>query len=153
MIAGTERGICAVRFGESEESLVAELRGEFPLASIAAADAGFEEWARAVVEYIDRPGGARPELPLDIRGTAFQQRVWRALREIPAGETVSYGEVAAKTGSPAAVRAVGTACGANPVAVLVPCHRVVRSDGGVSGYRWGVERKRKLLAKEAGGGN
>jgi AraC family transcriptional regulator of adaptative response/methylated-DNA-[protein]-cysteine methyltransferase len=152
MIAATDRGICSVRFGESEAALLEELRAGFPLASVAPAGGDFESWSRAVVEYIDNPRVA-PDLPLDIRGTAFQQRVWQALREIPAGKTVSYTQLAVKAGSPAAVRAVGSACAANPVAVLVPCHRAVKSDGGLSGYRWGVERKRALLAKESARGN
>ncbi len=151
IVAATERGICAVRFGEGEAALVEELRAEFPLAWIAPAGGDFEAWTRDVVAFIDGRGTA-PNLPLDIRGTAFQQRVWQALREIPAGETRSYAEVAARTGNSGAVRAVGSACAANPVAVLVPCHRVVRADGGLSGYRWGVERKRRLLEKEGARG-
>ena len=147
MIAGTSRGICSVRFGESEAALIEELRGSFPAATIKAGGDDFGAWAIAVVKRIDDPRSAL-DLPLDIRGTAFQQRVWQALREIPAGSTRSYAELAVRVGSPAAVRAVGTACGANPVAVLVPCHRAVRSDGALSGYRWGVERKRQLLEKE-----
>jgi AraC family transcriptional regulator of adaptative response/methylated-DNA-[protein]-cysteine methyltransferase len=147
LIAATDRGICSVRFGESEAALVEELHASFPAATIAAAGTDFEASVRAVVEHIDNPRTAF-DLPLDIRGTAFQLRVWRALREIPPGQTESYSKVAARAGSPAAVRAVGSACGAIPVAVLIPCHRAVRADGGSSGYRWGSERKRKLLEKE-----
>jgi AraC family transcriptional regulator of adaptative response/methylated-DNA-[protein]-cysteine methyltransferase len=148
MIAATDRGICSVRFGDSEAALTEELSANFPGAQIAPAEATFESRTRAVIEHIDNPRAGH-DLPLDIRGTAFQMRVWQALREIPAGKTESYAQVAARAGSPAAVRAVGSACAANPVAVLVPCHRAVRSDGGLSGYRWGVERKRQLLEKEA----
>jgi AraC family transcriptional regulator of adaptative response/methylated-DNA-[protein]-cysteine methyltransferase len=147
VIAATERGICSVRFGESEEALLQELRAAFPLASISPAGKDLEAWTRAVIEYIDDPR-VDPNLPLDIRGTAFQQRVWQALRTIPVGATESYAQLAKRAGNPAAVRAAGTACGANPVAVLIPCHRAVRADGSLSGYRWGVERKKQLLDKE-----
>jgi AraC family transcriptional regulator, regulatory protein of adaptative response / methylated-DNA-[protein]-cysteine methyltransferase len=149
MIAATDRGICSVRFGENEAALVEELRRGFPAATISAAGAEFEASVNAVVEHIDNPR-ATFDLPLDIRGTAFQMRVWQALREIPVGQTATYSEVAARAGNPAAVRAVGSACGANPIAVLVPCHRAVRADGGAGGYRWGLERKRKLLDMEVG---
>lgn len=148
MIAATDLGICSVRFGETETALLEELRENFPLATMAEAGAEFEARARAVIEHIDDPRTIF-DLPLDIRGTAFQMRVWRALREIPVGKTATYSEVAARAGNPAAVRAAGTACGANPVAVLVPCHRAVRADGGSGGYRWGLERKRKLIEREA----
>lgn len=153
MIAATPRGICSVQFGESEADLVKELRADFPGGEIAAADttvdAAFDTWSSAVIERIDNPRIVA-NLPLDIRGTAFQQRVWQALREIPVGVTQSYAEIARRTGSPSAVRAVGSACAANPVAVLVPCHRAVGSDGALSGYRWGIERKKRLIEKEAG---
>ncbi len=148
LIAATDRGICSVRFGESEAALIEELQAGFPRAEIVPADSGFDKWVRGAVACIDDPKAAR-DLPLDIRGTAFQQRVWQALREIPAGTTRTYAELAARAGSPKAVRAAGSACGANPVAVLVPCHRAVRADGGLGGYRWGVERKKRLLDKEA----
>jgi AraC family transcriptional regulator of adaptative response/methylated-DNA-[protein]-cysteine methyltransferase len=148
LIASTEKGICSVRFGESEAALVEELAEDFPYASIERAGPKFQASADAVLRFIDEPRD-RFELPLDIRGTAFQQRVWQALREVPAGQTVSYSELAARAGNAAAVRAVGSACGANPVAVIVPCHRAVRSDGTLSGYRWGLERKRMLIEKEA----
>jgi AraC family transcriptional regulator of adaptative response/methylated-DNA-[protein]-cysteine methyltransferase len=147
IVAATARGICSVRFGENEGALIEELRANFPNANIEKAGPEFDAWASAVVDYIDRPGTA-PDLPLDIRGTAFQQRVWLALREIPIGSTKSYAQLAARAGNPSAVRAVGTACGANPVAVLIPCHRAVRSDGALSGYRWGLERKQALLKNE-----
>jgi AraC family transcriptional regulator of adaptative response/methylated-DNA-[protein]-cysteine methyltransferase len=151
LVAATERGICSVRFGDTEAALLEELRADFPLATIGPAAGDFASWTRDIVAHIDGDKAA-PQLPLDIRGTAFQQRVWQALREIPAGETRSYSQIAARTGNPAAVRAVGTACGANPIAVLIPCHRVVRADGELSGYRWGVERKRQLLHKEGARG-
>ena len=147
LIAGTRRGICSVRFGASNRALFEELRGDFPEAEFAKPDHTFTSWVKAVVRQIDQPGPAR-ELPLDIRGTAFQQRVWLALRGIPPGTTLSYTELAAKIGRPTAVRAVARACATNPVAVIVPCHRVVGKSGALSGYRWGLERKRKLLKRE-----
>ncbi|HEY2951482.1 MAG TPA: bifunctional DNA-binding transcriptional regulator/O6-methylguanine-DNA methyltransferase Ada [Verrucomicrobiae bacterium] len=147
LVAGTARGICAVRFGNERATLERELRQDFPQATLAKGDKAFVDWVKTMVQLIKQPAG-RIDLPLDIRGTAFQQRVWQALREIPAGQTVSYSEVAARIGQPAAVRAVARACAANPVAVIVPCHRVVKSDGELSGYRWGVERKRQLLKRE-----
>ena len=147
LVAGTARGICSVRFGNERSALERQLREDFPGASIEQADRAFEGWVNAIVDHLDHPAG-RIELPLDIRGTAFQQRVWQALREIPAGQTASYAEVAARIGQPAAVRAVARACATNPVAVIVPCHRVVKTDGALSGYRWGVERKRRLLKLE-----
>jgi AraC family transcriptional regulator of adaptative response/methylated-DNA-[protein]-cysteine methyltransferase len=147
LVAATERGVCSVRFGESPAALEAELRAQFPQASFAPATPAFGRWVRDIAAYIDAPQGAL-DIPLDVRGTSFQQRVWKALRAIRAGRTASYAEIAKKIGHPAAVRAVAQACAANPVAVVVPCHRVVRSDGGLSGYRWGVERKRKLLERE-----
>ncbi len=147
LIAGTEKGICAIRFGDDSATLERELRRDFSQASIQKGSGKFQDWVRAIVDQIEKPG-KKINLPLDIRGTAFQQRVWQALREIPRGETASYAEVAARIGKPSAVRAVAGACAANPVAVVVPCHRVVRSDGGLSGYRWGTERKRMLLDRE-----
>jgi AraC family transcriptional regulator of adaptative response/methylated-DNA-[protein]-cysteine methyltransferase len=150
MIAATGRGICSVRFGESEAALLQEVRDHFPAASLTKAGDEFQASVRAVIDFIDTPGD-RFGLPLDIQGTAFQQRVWAALREVPAGRTVSYAELAARAGNRAAVRAAGSACGANPIAVLVPCHRAVRSDGALSGYRWGLHRKQQLLEKEAAG--
>jgi AraC family transcriptional regulator of adaptative response/methylated-DNA-[protein]-cysteine methyltransferase len=147
LIAATERGICAIQFGETEGALASELARRFPAATLERADAGFSDWVQATVAYIDAP---RPgfDLPLDIAGTAFQERVWQALRQIPLGRTASYGEIAGRIGSPRAVRAVARACGANPAAVAIPCHRVVAADGKLSGYRWGTERKRKLLERE-----
>ena len=120
----------------------------FPALHLIGGDAEFEQLVATVVGFVEAPGIGL-DLPLDVRGTAFQQRVWQALREIPAGETASYADIAHRIGSPNAVRAVAQACAANALAVAIPCHRVVRNDGGLSGYRWGVERKRALLGKEA----
>ena len=147
LVAGTARGICSVRFGDEPAALQRELRQDFPGASIEKADRAFKGWVNAIVHHLEHPAGVM-DLPVDIRGTAFQQRVWQALRGIPAGQTASYAEIAARIGQPSAARAVARACATNPVAVIVPCHRVVRTDGGLSGYRWGVERKRRLLKRE-----
>ena len=134
--------------GDDPEALVRELQDRFPRAGFEGADPAFERMVAEVVGLIEAPG-QRLDLPLDIRGTAFQQRVWAALCAIPAGETATYREIARAIGQPKAVRAVAQACAANPLAVAIPCHRVVRTDGDVSGYRWGVERKRELIAREA----
>jgi AraC family transcriptional regulator of adaptative response/methylated-DNA-[protein]-cysteine methyltransferase len=147
LVAATERGICAVLMGDDPEPLVRDLQDRFPKAQLIGADAGFEATVAQVVGLVEAPRIGL-DLPLDVRGTAFQQRVWAALRAIPAGETVSYTELAQRIGSPAAVRAVAGACAANPVAVAIPCHRVVRNDGGLSGYRWGIERKAALIERE-----
>jgi AraC family transcriptional regulator of adaptative response/methylated-DNA-[protein]-cysteine methyltransferase len=147
LVAQSEKGICAITLGDDAEALVRDLQDRFPRANLIGADADFEKTVARVVGLVDQ--GQTLDLPLDIRGTAFQQRVWQALRAIPSGETRSYAEVAAAIGSPAAVRAVAGACAANALAVAIPCHRVVRTDGALSGYRWGVERKRALLLKEA----
>jgi AraC family transcriptional regulator of adaptative response/methylated-DNA-[protein]-cysteine methyltransferase len=147
LIAATGRGVCLIAFGDTKAELDGALHTRFPGAELQPSDAEFEQLAERVVAMIDRSELA-PDLPLDLVGTAFQQRVWRALREIPAGETRSYSEIAKRVGSPAAVRAVGSACGKNPVAVVVPCHRVVREDGKLGGYRGGLERKRALLERE-----
>jgi AraC family transcriptional regulator of adaptative response/methylated-DNA-[protein]-cysteine methyltransferase len=130
--------------------LVRDLQDRFPKARLIGGDSGFEQLIARVVGFIDAPALGL-NLPLDVRGTAFQERVWQALREIPPGETVSYSEIAARIGAPKAMRAVAQACGANHIAVAIPCHRVVRRDGDISGYRWGVERKRELLQREAVG--
>lgn len=143
LIAATQKGLCRVSFDEDE----AELRRLFPKADIRPADEDFAELARRVVALVDE-GGPAGDLPLDVQGTAFQQAVWQALRSIPAGETRSYAEIAAMIGKPGAVRAAGSACGGNQVAVVIPCHRVVRSDGGLGGYAYGVERKEALLKRE-----
>ncbi len=148
LVAGTTRGICAVSFGATHAELRRTLEHDFPRARIERAGRDFNAWVRAVVKQIRQPA-ARLDIPLDIRGTAFQQRVWRALREIPPGQTASYAEVAERIGKPKAARAVAGACAANPVAVIVPCHRVVHADGTLSGYHWGRERKRELLRREA----
>lgn len=147
LVAESERGICAILLGEQAESLISELETEFPRSQLTPGDEAFESRVAQVISFIESPG-AEFILPLDIRGTAFQQQVWQALRAIPPGTTMSYSELAARIGKPAAVRAVAGACAANTLAVAIPCHRVIRSDGGLSGYRWGVERKRQLLENE-----
>ncbi len=147
LVAATERGICAVLLGDDPQQLVLDMQDRFRHAELVGADAQFEQWVAVVIGLIEAPGiGA--DLPLDLRGTAFQQRVWQALRLIPPGKTLTYAQLAARIGAPKSVRAVAQACGANPVAVAIPCHRVIRNDGSVSGYRWGVERKRALLDRE-----
>ncbi len=147
LVAATERGLCAVRFGESVSELETGLRTEFYAAAIHRDDAAMRKYVEPLVAAI-RGENTTVDLPLDIRATAFQMKVWETLRQIPAGETRSYSEVAREIGEPRAVRAVARACASNPVALAVPCHRVVRSDGELAGYRWGVERKKKLLEKE-----
>ena len=147
LVAATNHGICAILMGDDPEALVHDLQDRFPRARLIGADAQFERTVAQVVGFVEAPRIGL-DLPLDVRGTAFQQRVWEALRAIPAGATVSYTELALRIGAPAAVRAVAGACAANPVAVAIPCHRVVRSDGGLSGYRWGIERKRALIERE-----
>jgi AraC family transcriptional regulator of adaptative response/methylated-DNA-[protein]-cysteine methyltransferase len=147
LVARSERGVCAILFGDDPDALVRDLQDRFPQATLLGGDKGFEELVAKVVGFVEAPAQGL-DLPLDVRGTAFQQRVWQALREIPAGSTASYAEVADRIGMPKAVRAVAQACGANALAVAIPCHRVVRNDGALSGYRWGVERKRALLEKE-----
>jgi AraC family transcriptional regulator of adaptative response/methylated-DNA-[protein]-cysteine methyltransferase len=154
LVAGTERGLCAVYLGDADAPLEAVLRGEFAAAHIERDDGPLRSWAGAIVEHL---AGERPhlELPLDVQATAFQWRVWQELRAIPYGTTRTYQEVAAALGEPKAVRAVARACATNPVSVVIPCHRVVRTDGGLGGYRWGLSRKRELLDRErrtAGGG-
>ncbi|HSO39326.1 MAG TPA: bifunctional DNA-binding transcriptional regulator/O6-methylguanine-DNA methyltransferase Ada [Labilithrix sp.] len=147
LVAATSRGVCAIAFGDSPEALLSELRDRFPRALVSAADDALEELAARVVALIDTARVATT-IPLDLMGTAFQQRVWRELRQIPRGETFTYTDIAKRIGAPRAVRAVGSACGKNPVAVVVPCHRVLRGDGTLGGYRWGLERKRQLLENE-----
>jgi AraC family transcriptional regulator of adaptative response/methylated-DNA-[protein]-cysteine methyltransferase len=149
LVARSEQGVCAIMLGDDPAALARELQAKFPRAELIGGDPEFEELVARVVGFVEAPALGL-DLPLDVRGTAFQQRVWRALREIPAGRTASYAEIAKRIGAPASVRAVAQACGANPLAVAIPCHRVVRTDGGLSGYRWGVERKRTLLARETG---
>lgn len=147
LVAATDRGVCAILIGDDEAALASDLRGRFQRAEFVQADRAFDDWVRQVVALVEAPRDGLA-LPLDIQGTAFQRRVWEALRAIPAGETVSYGQLAARLGEPRAVRAVASACGANKVAVAVPCHRVVGKDGALTGYRWGVARKRALLERE-----
>ncbi|WP_294089668.1 bifunctional DNA-binding transcriptional regulator/O6-methylguanine-DNA methyltransferase Ada [Sphingomonas sp.] len=151
MMAATARGVCFVAFGASEAALLAELAGEFPRATLEpagpAAAAPLDAWMAALADHL-AAGAPRPELPLDLRGTAFQIRVWRFLMQVKPGDVVSYSELADGIGAPKAVRAAASACAANRLAVLIPCHRALRADGGLGGYRWGVERKRALLAAE-----
>lgn len=148
LVAESERGICAILLGESPEALIHELEAEFPRSQLTVGDDNFASRVAQVVSFIEAPG-TEFSLPLDIRGTAFQQQVWQALRAIPPGETISYRDLATRIGRPGAVRAVAGACAANTLAVVIPCHRVIRNDGSLSGYRWGVERKRQLLENEA----
>lgn len=150
LVARSQRGICAILLGDDADALVRELQDLFPKADLLGGEAEFEQWMAQVVGFVEAPGIGLA-LPLDVRGTAFQERVWQALREIPAASTASYTELAARIGAPAAVRAVASACAANRLAVAIPCHRVVRRDGDLAGYRWGVERKRELLRREASG--
>lgn len=149
LVAATPRGVCAVLLGDDPDELTRDLQRRFSRAELVGADRDFERIVAQVVGLVEEPWRGTT-LPLDIRGTAFQQRVWDALRKIPSGATVSYAEVAASIGAPSAVRAVAQACGANAIAVAIPCHRVVRKGGDPAGYRWGVERKRALLARESG---
>ena len=147
LVAQSQRGICAILLGDGPDALLRDLQDQFPRARLIGGDADFEQLVARVVGFVEAPAMGL-DLPLDIRGTAFQQRVWQALRRIPPGATISYAELAATIGAPKAARAVARACGANPIAVAIPCHRVVRRDGDVSGYRWGVERKTELLRRE-----
>ncbi|WP_449446458.1 bifunctional DNA-binding transcriptional regulator/O6-methylguanine-DNA methyltransferase Ada [Thermomonas brevis] len=147
LVARSGRGLCAISLGDDPDALLRELQDRFPRAELVGGDAAFERLAARVIGFVEAPGIGL-DLPLDIRGTAFQQRVWDALRRIPAGTTASYAEIAARIGSPKSARAVAQACASNTLAVAIPCHRVVRSDGALSGYRWGVERKQALLAHE-----
>jgi AraC family transcriptional regulator of adaptative response/methylated-DNA-[protein]-cysteine methyltransferase len=148
LVAATAQGICAIALGDDPEALVKSLEDRFPKASLVGADASFEAWVARVVGFVEAPHLGF-DLPLDLRGTAFQQRVWRALTDIPPGTTTTYTELARRLGVPSAVRAVAGACARNPVAVAIPCHRVVRRDGDLAGYRWGIERKRALISREA----
>ncbi|MBN8238900.1 methylated-DNA--[protein]-cysteine S-methyltransferase [Marinobacter hydrocarbonoclasticus] len=151
MMAATERGVCFVEFGDDEASLVGRLRSEFPKAELTASPARnapeLDAWMEALDQHISA-GAPRPDLPLDMRGTAFQVKVWQFLLSIREGDVLSYSEVAARIDKPRAVRAVASACGKNRIGVLIPCHRVLRGDGGLGGYRWGLERKRALLEAE-----
>lgn len=148
LVAASEKGICAIVFGDEREALLHNLKKQFPRARLVPGDEAFTEMLAKVIQFVETPGVCL-DLPLDIRGTAFQHRVWNALRQIPPGSTASYTEIAERIGAPKSVRAVAGACAANPIAVAVPCHRVVKSDGSLSGYRSGVKRKRALLDREA----
>lgn len=148
LVAATDKGICAILLGDDPELLVQDLQKRFPKADFIGGDTHFEQLVAKVVGFVEAPQ-IGIDLPLDLQGTAFQQRVWQALRNIPAGATISYSELAQRLGMPRAVRAIAQACAANHIAVAIPCHRVIRHDGGLSGYRWGVERKRALLESEA----
>jgi len=147
LVAKSEKGVCAILLGDDPDALLRDLQDRFPQARLIGGDASFEELVAKVVGLIEAPGIGL-DLPLDVRGTAFQQRVWAALRDIPAGETVTYSDIAKIIGDPKSARAVAGACAANALAVAIPCHRVVRNDGSLSGYRWGIERKRALLDRE-----
>jgi AraC family transcriptional regulator of adaptative response/methylated-DNA-[protein]-cysteine methyltransferase len=147
LIASSEKGVCAILMGDDPEALARDLQDQFPKANLIGGDDRYEKLVAKVVGFIEAPRIGL-DLPLDIRGTAFQQRVWKELQRIPAGKTVCYSEVANLIGSPNSARAVAQACGANALAVAIPCHRMVRNNGDISGYRWGVDRKRALLARE-----
>jgi AraC family transcriptional regulator of adaptative response/methylated-DNA-[protein]-cysteine methyltransferase len=148
LVAQSDRGICAILLGDSPEALLNDLQDRFPKATLIGDDPAFEATVATVVGFVEAPQIGL-DLPLDIRGTAFQERVWQALRAIPVGTTISYADLAQRIGQPTAVRAVAGACAANALAVVIPCHRVVRTDGSLSGYRWGLERKRALIDSEA----
>src|SRR5689334_21580613 len=148
LVASSKKGVASILLGDDPAELVRKLQDRFPNAHLIGADRDYEVLVARVIGRIETPGISL-DLPLDVRGTAFQQRVWQALREVPAGETVCYAEIARRIGSPKAARAVAAACAANSLAVAIPCHRVIRTDGSLSGYAWGVERKRALLDREA----
>lgn len=147
LVAASDKGICAILLGDDPAALIDDLARRFGKATLIGGDREFERWVAVVIGCVEAPGKGL-DLPLDLRGTAFQQRVWQALRDIPAGSTASYSEIAARLGQPSAARAVAGACAANRLAVAIPCHRVVRRDGGLSGFRWGIARKRALLARK-----
>jgi AraC family transcriptional regulator of adaptative response/methylated-DNA-[protein]-cysteine methyltransferase len=148
LVAESDKGVCSILIGDDSSSLARDLHDRFPHASLVANQRGCQDLVAKVVSMVEQPV-VELALPLDPRGTAFQQRVWKALQQIPAGSTATYSDIAATIGAPRAVRAVAQACGANALAVAIPCHRVIRHDGSLSGYRWGVERKRTLLEREA----
>ena len=147
LVARTATGLCAILLGDDPDALLLDLRSRFPHALLTAGDTQLQALADQVARFVESPS-ARFDAVLDMRGSDFQRDVWRALRDIAPGSTATYGDIAARIGRPAAVRAVARACAANPIAVVVPCHRVIRSDGQLAGYRWGVERKRELLSRE-----
>src|SRR5689334_20700490 len=148
LVASTKKGVAAILLGDDPNKLVRDLQDRFPKAHLIGADRDYENLVARVVGFVEKPGMGL-NLPLDVRGTAFQERVWKALREVPAGTTVSYADIARRIGAPKSVRAVARACAANKLAVAIPCHRVVRNDGSLSGYAWGIERKRALIRREA----
>ncbi|WP_116521687.1 bifunctional transcriptional activator/DNA repair enzyme AdaA [Achromobacter insuavis] len=148
LVAASDTGICEIALHEDPEQLVRDLQDRFKAARLIGADHEFEQWMAAVVGFVENPSVGL-HLPLDVRGTAFQRRVWEALREIPVGTTATYTDVAERIGSPRSVRAVARACATNNIALAIPCHRVVRTDGSLAGYRWGIERKRELIEREA----
>ncbi len=148
LVAATPKGVCAIEFDDREEALVKRLQERFPKARFEPADPEFKSWIAKVLRYIEHPRGAL-DLPLDVQGTVFQRRVWQALQAIPAGQTASYSEIARRIGQPKAYRAVAHAVAGNRLAMAIPCHRAVRADGDLSGYRWGVERKTELLRRES----
>jgi AraC family transcriptional regulator of adaptative response/methylated-DNA-[protein]-cysteine methyltransferase len=148
LVAASDRGVCAIFLDDDPDALLRELQDSFPRARLIGGNREFEQVVARVIAFVEAPGTGF-DLPLDIRGTAFQHRVWQTLCAIPPGETISYAELARRVGSSKAVRAVAGACAANKIAVAIPCHRVVRTDGNLSGYRWGIERKRRLIDKEA----
>jgi AraC family transcriptional regulator, regulatory protein of adaptative response / methylated-DNA-[protein]-cysteine methyltransferase len=147
LVAVTAAGVCAIEFGDSQPQLEASLHTRFPQAEIIPGGSEFDGWVQRILAFLDRPSQAL-DLPVDVRGTAFQHQVWQALRQIPLGETISYTELARRVGRPKAVRAVARACAVNQVAVVIPCHRVVGASGSLTGYRWGIERKRWLIERE-----
>jgi AraC family transcriptional regulator of adaptative response/methylated-DNA-[protein]-cysteine methyltransferase len=147
LVAASDKGVCAIFLGDDPDALARDLQDRFPMARVVAGDPTFDHWVAQAVGLVEQPALGLG-LPLDIRGTAFQMRVWAALRQIPPGSTASYSEIAARIGQPKVARAVARACAANPLAVAIPCHRVVRTDESLSGYRWGVQRKAELLRRE-----
>jgi AraC family transcriptional regulator, regulatory protein of adaptative response / methylated-DNA-[protein]-cysteine methyltransferase len=149
LVAATQRGVCAIEFADTEQALLERLQARFPKAELQAGDPQFKQWVAQISRYLDQPTAAL-DLPLDVQGTVFQRRVWKALQDIPCGQTVSYTELAQRLDQPSAVRAVASACANNNIAVLIPCHRVVRTGGALAGYRWGLARKAELLRREGG---
>lgn len=149
LVASSDKGVAAILLGDDPDALIRDLEERFPAADLIGGDDDYERLIARVVGFVESPSIGL-DLPLDVRGTAFQQRVWQALRRIPAGSTATYTEIARQIGAPAAIRAVAGACAANPIAIAIPCHRVIRSDGALAGYRWGVARKQALLTREAG---
>ena len=147
LVAASDKGVCAIMLGDDPDGLARDLQDRFPRAHLIAGDATFDHWVASGVGLVENPALGL-DLPLDIRGTAFQVRVWEALRQVPAGSTASYTDIAERIGRPTAARAVAQACAANPIAIAIPCHRIVRTDESLSGYRWGVERKAELLRRE-----